>query len=171
MAWEQAREITSVFVNIAVLLGAVVAGVKFRLFNVLGHRWRSEVQCVHWDLDEGAVIFTADYTVHNTGQRTLQIQNVTMKLVPAEKEGPVLIPSETCVLAEREMRSGDPRLKGIFHIEAGERTIFTLRCWLPNLSDAVFVICNFNLTYKRAPAGFRGFYCRKPKTSNAPAIS
>ena len=26
-----------------------MAVVRFRLFNVLGHRWRSDLTCMHWD--------------------------------------------------------------------------------------------------------------------------
>ena len=163
MTWNELKEATSILVNIVVLLGAIVAVVKFRLFNVLGLRWRTDVECKHWELEDGSVIFVAEYTVSNTGQRTLQIQNVSMRLMTAGREGALLVPDYTRVLAEREMRSGDPNLKGIFYIEAGERTIFTLRCCLPELANAVFVLCTFNVKYKRAPAGFSGFYCRGQK--------
>lgn len=161
MDWEHLHQITGIIVDTIIVFGATVAAVKFRLFNVLGHRWRSEVESSHWELGDGSIIFSAEYTIHNTGQRTLQIQDVSMGLVPARVENSLLVPDEVKVLAEREMVSGDPRLRGIFHIAAGERTIFTLRCKLAQLDDVVFVMCRFNLGTKRIPAGFRGFYCRR----------
>lgn len=101
MAWDKLQEATSVLVNIVVLLGAIVAVVKFRLFNVLGLRWRTEVACKHWELEDGSFVFVAEYTVYNTGQRTLQVHNVSMRLMAAGKEGALLVPDHNRILAER----------------------------------------------------------------------
>ena len=63
--------ITKVLVNLALLAGALVAVVKFRLYNILGHRFRSEVACAHVDLADGRVLFRGNYIVHNTGERQI----------------------------------------------------------------------------------------------------
>lgn len=154
------HEATGIAVDVVLLLGALAAVIKFRLFNLLGHRWRTEAICMHWDLPDKSVIFTADYTILNTGQRPLRVSAVTMRLTGVRQEGTLLIPDENREYASRVMRAGDPALKGIFQIEPGERTIFTLRTKLPDLDDAVFVLCDFTLVQRRTPAGYRGFYVR-----------
>jgi len=156
------KEISGLLVDLAVLLGALAAIVKFRLFNMLGHRWRSELACVHYDLPSSSVIFTADYTIHNTGQRPILVTEVSIRLTGVRQEGSLLLPDEDQKYATRVMRSGDPALKGLFQIEPGERTIFTLRSKLPALGEAVFVLCDFSVSYKRTPASYRGFYVKSP---------
>ena len=131
------------------MAGAIGAVIKFRLFNILGHRWRSELAYSHSEMPDGSVIFTADYTVHNTGQRPLQIKEVTIRLLAAKQEGVLLVPDETRVIAKRVMGPADPGLKGLFQVEPGERTIFVLRAKLAELDDAVFVICDFSWSQAR----------------------
>ena len=166
MPIEQLRHWTGLLVDVTLLLGALAAVIKFRLLNVLGHRWRSELTCAHWDMEDGSIVFTADYILHNTGPRVLHLQRVTLRLVEARAEGPLLTPNEARVLAERTMVNTDKSLLGLFWIESGERTIFTLRCRLEKLPDTVFVMCGFDMKHRRVPAAFRGFYCRgKPSPS------
>jgi len=149
-------------VDLAVLFGALAAIVKFRLFNLLGRRWRSELACVHYDLPDSSVIFTADYTIHNTGQRPIRVTEVSIRLTGVRQEGSLLLADENQIYATRVMRSGDPALKGVFQIEPGERTIFTIRTKLPTLEDAVFVLCDFSVSDRRTPASYRGFYVKSP---------
>jgi len=161
------KEISGLLVDLAVLAGALVAVVKFRLFNILGRRWRSELTCAHYELPDSSVIFTADYTIHNTGQRPILVTEVSISLTGALEEGSLLIPDESRKYAKRVMRSGDPALKGLFQIEPGERTIFTLRAKLPSLDEAVFVLCDFLVAYKRTPASYRGFYVKSSQARGA----
>ena len=65
--------------------------------------------------------------------------------------GELIEPDDSRVIAARTVRSGDEALKGIFRIEAGERTIFTLRSRLDRLDDYVFVICTFSTPAQRTP--------------------
>jgi hypothetical protein len=154
------HEASGFLVDVVLLIGAVAAVIKFRLFNILGHRWRSELACYHYVLPNSSVIFTADYTLQNTGQRPLRVTEVTMRLTAAREEGVLLIPDENRVYAKRLMRAGDPALRGLFQVEPGERTIFTLRTKLPDLDEAVFVLCDFSIAQKRVPAIYRGFYVK-----------
>lgn len=154
------HELSGFLVDAVLLTGAVAAVIKFRLFNILGHRWRSDLACTHYLLPDASVIFTADYTINNTGQRPLRLKEVTIRLTGARQEGSLLIPDETRTYATRLFQSGNPALKGLFQIEPGERTIFPLRTKLPTLDDAVFVLCEFSLEQKRTPGAYRGFYVR-----------
>jgi hypothetical protein len=157
--WQTVHEVTGVLVDVTILLAAVGAVVKFRLLNMFGHRWRSELICAHWQLRDGSYVFTADYILHNTGPRSLHLERVTLRLVPAKSADQLLVPSENGVLAERTLAPTDPALRGLFHIESGERTIFTLRCRLQELPECAFILCAFDLKQRRVPAAFRGFYC------------
>jgi len=167
MTLEELHHSTGLLVDITLLLAAAAAVVKFQLLNVLGHRWRSELACAHWELQDGSIVFTADYTLHNTGPRALRMGQVTLRLVGAKAHGPLLVPDETVVLAERVLSPSDPALRGLFWIESGERTIFTLRCRLEALPETVFVLCGFDLKHQRVPAAFRGFYCKPASPSSS----
>lgn len=154
------HEATGLLVDVVLLIGAIGAAIKFRLFNVLGFRWRSELKCAHYMLPNSSIIFTADYTVNNTGQRPLRLKNVTIRLTGVRHEAALLMPDESRTYATRVFESGNPALKGLFEIEPGERTIFPLRAQLPGLDDAVFVLCEFSLEQKRTPGAYRGFYVK-----------
>jgi hypothetical protein len=161
-SWEELDTVSGVFVNVAVLAGAVAAMVKFHLFNLFGHRWRSDLECKHFELPDGDVVFTADYTITNTGQRPLFLSKVTIRLLPAVRDGvQVKADLENC-LAERVMNPTQSTLKGLFQVEPGERAIFPLRCILPSLDSVVFVQCGFELPHRRVPAAFLGFYVKVP---------
>ncbi|HYJ06435.1 MAG TPA: hypothetical protein VEX43_14965 [Chthoniobacterales bacterium] len=162
------HEATGLLVDIVLLIGAIGAAIKFRLFNVLGFRWRSELTCTHYELPDSSIIFTADYVINNTGQRPLKLKNVTLRLTGARKEGVLLMPDESRTYATRVFESGNPALKGLFQIEPGERTIFPFRAQLASLDDAVFVLCEFALEQKRTPGAYRGFYVKSGPARPAP---
>lgn len=167
---EQLHNASGFLVDLVLLIGAIGAAIKFRLFNILGFRWRSELACSHTNLSDASVIFTADYTLCNTGQRPLRLSEVRMRLTAAKQEGVLLFPDEDRVYAERVMHPEDAALKGLFQIEPGERTIFVLRTKLSELDDAVFVLCEFTIPQKRIPGAFRGFYVKShPPTNQEPA--
>jgi hypothetical protein len=154
------HEVSGLFVDVVLLIGAIGAALKFRLFNVLGFRWRSELKCAHYVLPDSSIVFTADYTINNTGQRPLRLKNVTIRLTGTRQEGALLMPEEKKTYAARVFESGNPALKGLFQIEPGERTIFPLRTHLQRLDDVVFVLCEFSLEQKRTPGAYRGFYVK-----------
>ena len=154
------HEATGLLVNVALLLGTIFAVVKFRLFNILGHRWRSDLTCNHYVLPDSTIVFTGDYTISNTGQRPLRLNTITIRLTAARYEDALLLPDESKTFATRIFQSGDPALKGLFQIEPGERTIFPIRAHLASLEDFTFVLCEFTLQQKRTPAAYRGFYVK-----------
>ena len=151
---------TGVAVDLALLVGAIAAAIRFRIFNVLGYRWRTDVTCRHADLPDGFVIFLADYVVRNTGRRPLKLTSVTLEVFGAAQEGPLLVPDLSKPVAARTLIAGDPALKGIFQIEPGERSIFPLRARLDHLADYVFVVCTFATAAHRTPTVFRSFYAK-----------
>ncbi|HWM26238.1 MAG TPA: hypothetical protein VNP98_15595 [Chthoniobacterales bacterium] len=166
---EDLHEASGFIVDVVLLLGAIGAAIKFRLFNILGFRWRSDLKCAHYPLPNSSVIFAADYTVNNAGQRPLRLKNVTIRLTGARQEGTLLEPDENRIFATRIFESDDPALKGrLFEIEPGEQTIFTLRAKLPSLDEAVFILCEFSLEQKCKPGTFRGFYAKASLTRPDP---
>lgn len=167
VSWEKLDLVSDVFVNVAVLAGALAAMVKFHLFNLFGHRWRSDLECKHFELPDGNVVFTADYTITNSGQRPLSLSRVNVRLLPAIRDGVQLRADLDNCLAERVMTPTQSTLKGLFQVEPGERAIFPLRCMLPELDDVVFVQCGFELPHRRVPAAFLGFYVKVPPAQGA----
>ena len=160
MSWEDFHHVTGIVADVTLVLAAIAAIIKFRLVNEFGHKWRSELTSTHRQLNDGSIVFTADYTLQNTGTRTLHVTGVRLRLVLAKTEERLLVPDETKVLAERALLPTDSGLLGNFQIEGGERTVFPLRCRLDSLPDVVFVLCDFDLKQKRAPTVFRGLYCK-----------
>ena len=159
MTWEELHHVSGVIADVIIALAAIAAVIRFRILRPLAPRWRSELSCAAWRMPDGGVIFTADYILNNTGPRVLGLTNVTVRLVKSKVSGVVLEPDESHVLAERVMAASDPSLKGMFLVESGERSIFTLRCRLDEMPEAVFILCGFDLKRRRVPAAYRGFYC------------
>lgn len=160
MMWEHLGNISSVLVDLVVLLGALAAALKFRLFNVLAHRWQSELECTHHLLPGGKVVFEADYTVRNFGQRPLAIRSVRIRLVAAKQVDGLLYPDDSVCYAERHIPGTEHDLAGNLDVQPGERSIFTLRCLLSDLEEIAFVVGTLDLPHRRTPAVFRSLYVR-----------
>jgi hypothetical protein len=160
--WQAFKQVTSPLVDCTILIGAVIAVIKLQLFNLLGLRWRSDLNCQHHLLPSGAVVFIAEYVLTNSGERPLSLTSVTIRLVGAKAESGILLPDEDRVLARRFLQSTTAAARGMFDLQPGERSIFTLRALLDHLDDTVFVLCAFEISNRREPAGYRGFYCKSP---------
>ena len=113
------HEATGLLVDIVLLIGAIGAAIKFRLFNVLGFRWRSELTCTHYELPDSSIIFTADYVINNTGQRPLKLKNVTLRLTGARKDGALLMPDEDRTYATRVFEIRQSCIERTFPNRAG----------------------------------------------------
>src|SRR5690349_17460028 len=124
LSWTGAHTVTSVLVDVSVLLGALAAVIKFRVLNILSRRYRSELACTHHVLPNGDVVFIGDYIIHNTGDRPILLTRVTLRLHPARRDGAILRADDKQTLAERVHSCTDSTKKGLFRIEAGERSIF-----------------------------------------------
>jgi hypothetical protein len=154
--WSRADSVTKVLVNLFVLGGAVAALVKFKVFNMLAYRYTSELVCRHHSLPDGHpdgnIVFEADYLVRNIGDRPINLATVTLQLCAATlDENNLLKPHPTQVLADRVCKVSDRDKPGLFRIEAGERSIFTLRCQLRHLEPVVFVHCQIAWPIRRIP--------------------
>lgn len=165
ISWDELEKASTVFVNVALVTGAIAAIFKFQLYNLLGHRWRSELDCTHHLLSDGSTVFVAEYTISNTGQRPLHLSEVRMRLLPASTTEGLVVPITDRVLAARTMVKSSP-LRGLFQVEPGERSIFTLRCSLPELDDMFFIDCTFDLAHQRVPAAFTRLYVKDTKVSS-----
>jgi hypothetical protein len=157
--WKAADTVTSVLVHVSIIAAAVAAAVKLRILHFLGRRYRSELACSHYTLADGRIIFIAEYTIHNAGERPLAVSRVTLTLHPATRDGVILVHDERTILANRTLVP-DAQKRGLFLIEAGERSIFTMRCELPHLPEVAFVVCQLSWPTRRSPAPFIGMYVR-----------
>src|SRR5215471_1095599 len=156
--WSRADSVTKVLVNLSVLGAAAAALVKLKVLNMLAHRYTSELTCRHAPLPDGQIVFEADYVVRNSGDRPINLATITLQLCAATHKGILLVPDDKQVLAERICAVTDLDKPGLFRIEAGERSIFTLRCQLPHLDAVVFVLCQIEWPNKRPPAPYVGMY-------------
>ena len=159
------HEFTGILVDVAVLIGAIVAAYEY--FK-LGRRWTSDLECSHYELPDCYVIFTAYYTLRNTGRRPLHVNKVTIRLTALKEEKTVrektvlLLADENQKYAERSFsaRDGNPAHAGLYYIRPGERAIFPLRVKLDKLEDALSVLCQCELEKGPHPAQYRGFYVK-----------
>ena len=159
--WKQADTITSVFVHISILLAAIAAAIKFRMLHLLSRRYKSELACRHHVIAGGQVVFEVEYTVNNTGERPIDLARVNLCLCAAECREGVLSPDQKCIFAERTLNATDSETLGLFHIEAGERSTFTLRTMLKSLEPVSFVLCHLSWDEHRQPAPYIGLYVRE----------
>ena len=159
------EKITSILVECTILLAAIVGVIKFRLYQLFQHRYRSEFRCTHHELEGGRIIFEGDYIFHNTGERPISISEVELQLYTARSEEGKLVPDEKRQLFSRVI-SSKKGLEGLFDIQAGERSIFTIRCELPSLDDVVFVRCQLDWPHKRKPAPYYALYVKKKGQSS-----
>ena len=125
-SWEKLHQLSGFLANISVLMAAGFAVVKFRLFNVPARRWRSEVTCTHWTMKDGSALVKVQFTIHNTGARMIEVEQVTIKLVGVKKAGDHLGPDTSKQLAGREVITQGSELEGLRRIKSGERSIFNL---------------------------------------------
>ena len=155
--WGQAGTVTSVLVDVTVLIAAVAAAIKFRILHLLARRYRSELSCHHHVLGERRIVLVAEYAVQNTGERPIAFSHVSLSLHPALREQGLLAHDASTVLARRVLVPDDAS-RGLFLVEAGERSIFTLRCELPELPEVSFVLCQLSWPDRRPAAPFIGMY-------------
>ena len=159
--WQNLEAVTATLVNITLIAGAFVAVLKLRLYNLLSHRFRSEVVCSHTTLADGRVLFSGDYIIHNTGERQIWLERVCVRLLGAETtEGNLIRQNEDNVLAERIFVRGGKSYKGLHRLEAGERSIFPLRCIVDNLDEITFFSCRFEWPYRRTPSPYISIYIK-----------
>lgn len=161
--WSQAHTVTSVLVNVSVLAAAIAAAIKFRILHLLARRYRSELSCHHHVLADRRIVLVVEYAVQNTGERPIAFTQVSLTLHPPVREHALLLPDPDTVLAQRVMVPG-PATRGLFLVEAGERSIFTLRCELPELPEITFVLCQLSWPDRRPAAPFIGMYVMRDGT-------
>jgi hypothetical protein len=168
---DEIKKILEVVASFTVASAAIAAIVKYRMFNLFGHRWESNLACSDRRLGSGRSLFVAEYRVANSGQRPLRIRKVVLTLMGARVDGAdgatgLLKPARDRVLCTRTIPD-DVGTPGNLDVQPGERSIFTLRCELPELPELVFVECRLEFAHKRAAALFVGLHARQPPTPSA----
>lgn len=148
-------------VDLTILFGALAAAYKFRVFDVLGHKYRSEVWCGSAPLgsDEGGrVLFVGNYVIHNTGNRPLKISWVSLRLLQLHEPGEdgILDSSRSRELVKRTFDKDG----GVswFRVGAGERSIYPLRCHLPSIDGTLALECKFGWKHGGEPSEFVWLY-------------
>jgi hypothetical protein len=159
--WTQLERMTGTLVNVTIIIGALVAVIKLRLYNLLERRFRSEVQCSHAQLSDGRILFCGDYIVQNTGERQIWIEDVHLKLLGSKLTSDnLVIQNENVVLAARSLPRGHESYKGLHRLEAGERSIFPLRCIVNDLDEISFFVCKIMWPYTRTPSPYISLYVK-----------
>jgi len=155
-SFDHVEKIFSVAEKIIVLSTAFVAAIKFKVFQLWKQSYRTEMQCGHEITSAKDVVFWADYSIINTGDRPLHVERVQLELRQAEEKDHNLVPGRqtlngllpTVIAREQEadQYTGKTHFKPIGthgFIGKGERAIFTLRCRIAELPDVVFVVGKF----------------------------
>lgn len=157
---ESAQSWLSILVDLTVLIGAVAAAYKFRVFDVLGQKYRSEVWCGSTPMgsgDDHRCLFVGNYVIHNTGSRPLKINRVILSLREFTDRGtPILDSDDARELVRREY--GEDSGVSWFKVGAGERSIFPLRCYLDAIEGPLVLVCNFEWLHGGEPSEFAWLY-------------
>lgn len=155
------EKITSILVNLTILTAALVAAIKLQLYNLLERRFRTEFRATHIELGNGAILFEGDYVIHNTGERPIKLSKVDLGLYGVQNiQGQLEINREKEIF-RRVITAENTDLEGLFHLQPGERSIFTIRCQLSDLEDMTFIRCQFEWPYKRKSGSYLSLYIRK----------
>jgi hypothetical protein len=112
--------------------------------------------------DSKEIVFIAEFTLNNTGERPINLEFVNLMLVKSlQTKDNLLVPDKDEVIAKREISGLDDDKRGVFEIQAGERSIFTLRCILPSLDNVVFILCSYKWKLKRTPSTYIGLHVKQ----------
>lgn len=179
---ETIQQILSIATDFVILGAAFVAAIKFKVFALWKHSYRTELECKHSEIPPNGVIFTADYRIINTGERPLRIGRVRLSMYRSKQvKGGHLVPDSdnqlvpATVFTEHEVKPSEhpKRIGQLGDIKKSERSIFTLRCQLKELPAVVFVVGEFEwerdtLQTKMRPTRFVGIYVKALSAQNLP---
>jgi hypothetical protein len=146
-------------VNLTILGGGLAAAYKFRVFDVLAHRYRSEVWCTSTPVSEpepGRFLFVGNFVIHNTGDRPLRVTRVRLSLLKPSPDDTIIDSERTKEVVAREF--GSDAGTSWFQIRAGERSIFPLRVYLDELSGPLIFQCDFRWKHRGQPSEFAWLY-------------
>jgi len=149
----------SLLVNLTILVGGLAAAYKFRVFDVMAHRYRSEVWCTSTPVGEsepGRFLFVGNFVIHNTGDRPLKVTRVKLALRRPEAGDRIIDSDRTTPMVEREF--GSDSGTSWFQIRAGERSIFPLRVYLDELPGPLVFQCDFDWKHRGRPSEFAWLY-------------
>lgn len=149
----------SVLVDLSILAGALAAAYKFRVFNVMAHRYRSEVWCTSGPVSEdepGRILFVGNFIIHNTGDRPLKITQVRLSLLRPDPGDTIIDSDRATPIARRAF--GSDSGSSWFMIRADERSIFPLRVYLDEISGPVIFHADFDWTHRGHPSEFAWLY-------------
>ena len=150
-----------VLVSLTVVAGALAAAYKFRVFDVLGHRYRSEVWCTSTPTgpdEPGRILFVGNFVIHNTGNRPLKLGRVEMALL-VPRDGDRIIDSDR-VLEEPLLTRAFVADTGTswFRVGAGERSIYPIRGYIDHESGPLLFTCRFEWKHRGTPSEFVWLY-------------
>lgn len=149
----------SLLVNLTILGGGLAAAYKFRVFDVMAHRYRSEVWCTSTpvgDSEPGRFLFVGNFVIHNTGDRPLKIKWVKLALRKPEPGDRIIDSDRTTPLVDREF--GSDAGTSWFQIRAGERSIFPLRAYVDEMPGPLVFQCDFSWKHRGKPSEFAWLY-------------
>lgn len=150
-----------ILVDLTILFGALAAAYKFRVFDVLGQKYRSEVWCGSAPLgpDRDRVLFVGNYVIHNTGERPLKVKKVTLQLLEP-------FPGDRIIDSDRTDKES-PLAKRVFEadvgtswfkIRGGERSIYPIRAYVDRIDGPVVFLCTFEWKHRGEPSEFAWLY-------------
>lgn len=152
-------DILGLLVNLTIVAGGLAAAYKFRVFNVMAHRYRSEVWCTSTPVGEsepGRFLFVGNFVIHNTGDRPLKVTKVRLALLEPEQGDRIIDSDRATRIVQREF--GSDTGTSWFMIRAGERSIFPLRVYLDRIAGPMIFHCDFDWTHRGRPSEFAWLY-------------
>jgi hypothetical protein len=155
----EASSFLDLLVGLTILGGGLAAAYKFRVLDVLAHRYRSEVWCTSTpvgDEEPGRVLFVGNFVIENTGDRPLKVTRVMLSLLTPHRDDRIIDSDRAEPLVQRQF--GSDSGSSWFTIKAGERSIFPLRVYLDPFAGPLIFKCDFEWTHRGHPSEFVWLY-------------
>ena len=177
------EHVLSISQTLIILAAALIGAIKFKVFEMWKHTYRTGMECRHSTLANGEIVFIAEYGIHNTGERPLCIDRVLLQLCRADQvHGGHLVPDRSRTLVMPTVFTQDEggvpgehfkAIGSLGDIKKGERSTFTMRCLLRDLPEVVFVIGEFRwkkgvFQPERPPSFYSSMYVKALASDNAP---
>ncbi|MEM8556799.1 MAG: hypothetical protein AAGG50_03045 [Bacteroidota bacterium] len=168
---DAAETLSSILVNTFVVFAAIFGAYQFRMHRKYQNRYNTYVKCNHYVNDNDEILLEAKYYVNNLGDRPISLSRVEIKAMNVLKfENGVAILDYNNIICERTITRKDLVSRGIFDIQAEERSIFTMRCLLNDLDPIIMVACEIEWVSDREPSTFSSLYIRDKTSSSAISV-
>ncbi len=145
-------------VNITVIIAAVFAAIKFKLYEVLTPQYNTEMKVEQQYAKDGKIYIICTYIIENTGELPISLLKVSLNFYEAEEDiahsqntGMLKCLEESNNLPQRVFEASNDRYRNLMKISAGESSEFPIRAIFNSEREgqAIFIYGSFEWEHKK----------------------